>query len=189
MSTNGLVLTFAFLASSALIVLVVYILMKQFLKQNLRQMEFLNREQDLLKLRLEIDRKKSTEKTGMAIRFQAYERMALFLERINPPNLIPRVMTPGQSAAGFQAQLHRSIRDEYEHNLSQQLYISDAAWVLVKKAKEEVVSLVNLVASKVKPEDDSGKFATEMLTIGFAAKDNPIEKALEGLKEEIRKGF
>ncbi len=64
MSTNGLVLTFAFLASSGLIVLVVYILMKQFLKQNLRQMEFLNREQDLLKLRLEVDRKQQTEKTS-----------------------------------------------------------------------------------------------------------------------------
>ena len=179
----------ALLFSSLLIVVVVYILMKQFLKQNLRQMEFLNREQDLVKLRLEIDRKKQTEKTSMAIRFQAYERMALFLERINPPNLIPRVMTAGQSAAGFQAQLHRSIRDEYEHNLSQQLYISDASWVLVQKAKEEVVSLVNLVASKVKSEEDGGKFASEMLTIGFAAKNNPIDVALDGLKKDIRKGI
>lgn len=186
---NTLIIILALLFSSLLIVTVVYILMKQFLKQNLRQMEFLNREQDLVKLRLEIDRKKQTEKTSMAIRFQAYERMALFLERINPPNLIPRVMTVGQSAAGFQAQLHRSIRDEYEHNLSQQLYISDGSWVLVQKAKEEVVSLVNLVASKVKSEEDSGKFASEMLTIGFTAKNNPIDVALDGLKKDIRKGI
>ncbi len=186
---NTLLIILALLFSSLLIVAVVYILMKQFLKQNLRQMEFLNREQDLVKLRLEIDRKKQTEKTSMAIRFQAYERMALFLERINPPNLIPRIMTPGQSAGGLQAQLHRSIRDEYEHNLSQQLYISDASWVLVQKAKEEVVSLVNLVASKVKSEEDGGKFASEMLTIGFAAKNNPIDVALDGLKKDIRKGI
>lgn len=175
--------------SSLLIALVVYIMMKHFLKQNTQQMEFLNKEQELLRLRLEIDRKQNTEKASMAIRFQAYERMALFLERINPPNLLPRVLTPGQSAAGLQAQLHRSIREEYEHNLSQQLYISDAGWLLVKKAKEEVVSLVNLVASKVKTDEDGGKFASEMLSIGFAAKDNPIDKALNGLKNEIRKGF
>ncbi|RLD41489.1 MAG: hypothetical protein DRI89_09690 [Bacteroidetes bacterium] len=186
---NTLLIILALLFSSLLIVAVVYILMKQFLKQNLRQMEFLNREQDLVKLRLEIDRKKQTEKTSMAIRFQAYERMALFLERINPPNLIPRIMTPGQSAGGLQAQLHRSIRDEYEHNLSQQLYISDVSWVLVQKAKEEVTGLVNLVASKVKSDEDGGKFASEMLTIGFVAKNNPIDVALDGLKEEIRKGF
>lgn len=175
--------------SSLLIALVVYIMMKHFLKQNLQQMEFLNKEQELLRLRLEIERKQNTEKTSMAIRFQASERMALFLERINPPNLLPRVLTPGQTASGLQAQLHRSIRDEYEHNLSQQLYISDASWVLVQKAKEEVVSLVNLVASKVKPDEDGGKFASEMLSIGFAAKDNPIDRALNGLKNEIRKGF
>lgn len=98
-------------------------------------------------------------------------------------------MTPGQSAGGLQAQLHRSIRDEYEHNLSQQLYISDVSWVLVQKAKEEVTGLVNLVASKVKSDEDGGKFASEMLTIGFVAKNNPIDVALDGLKEEIRKGF
>ena len=186
---NNLIIILALLFSSMLTVVVVYILMKHFLKQNLRQMEFLNKEQDLLRLRLEIERKQQTEKTSMAIRFQAYERMALFLERINPPNLIPRVMTSGQSAGGLQAQLHRSIRDEYEHNLSQQLYITDASWVLVKKAKEEVVSLINLVASKIKADEDSAKFASEMLTIGFAAKDNPIETALAGLKDEIRKGI
>lgn len=175
--------------SSLLIAGVVYIMMKHFLKQNLQQMEFLNKEQELLRLRLEIDRKQNTEKTSMTIRFQAYERMALFLERINPPNLLPRVLTPGQSAVGLQAQLHRSIRDEYEHNLSQQLYISDVSWVLVQKAKEEVVSLVNLVAVTVKADEDGGKFASEMLSIGFAAKDNPIDKALNGLKNEIRKGL
>ncbi len=172
-----------------LIVWVVYIMMRHFLKQNLRQMEFLNKEQELLRLRLEIDRKNQSDKAGLAMRFQAYERLALFLERINPVNLIPRVMAAGRTAGWLQASLLKTIRDEYEHNLSQQLYISDASWLLVKKAKEEVASLVNLVASKVKSDDEAAKFAGEMLTLGFAAKENPIEKALSSLKDEVRKEF
>lgn len=171
------------------ILIVVYIMMKEFTRQNSKQFDFLKDEQQLLKAKMESERKANAGKTLMPLRFQAYERMSLFLERINPPNLLTRVMKPKINVGTLHASLLATIRDEYEHNMSQQLYISDTAWELVKAAKEDVVRLVNSAAAKFVPEDDASEFAQEIITNGFNNKNNPIDKALVALKEDIRENF
>jgi hypothetical protein len=101
--------------------------------------QFLEREQQrrLIELRLE------SSKTTLPMRLQAYERIVLFLERISPSNILVRLSSAGQTVAEYHRVLQQEIRAEYEHNLSQQLYISAEAWDLVKQAKENVLTMVN----------------------------------------------
>lgn len=101
--------------------------------------EFLEREQQrrLIELRLE------SNKTTLPLRLQAYERVVLFLERISPNNILVRLSSAGSTAPEFHRLLQQEIRAEYEHNLSQQLYISADAWTLVKESKENVLTMVN----------------------------------------------
>lgn len=101
--------------------------------------EFLEKEQQrrLIELRLE------SSKTTLPLRLQAYERIVLFLERISPNNILVRLNSAGISAPEFHRQLQQEIRAEYEHNLSQQLYLSADAWTMVREAKENVLTMVN----------------------------------------------
>ncbi len=171
------------------ILIVVYIMMREFTRQNSKQFDYLKDEQQLLKAKMENERKSVNSKTSMPLRFQAYERMSLFLERINPSNLITRVLKQNVNVKTLHSSLLKTIRDEYEHNMSQQLYISDMAWDLVKTAKEDVVRLVNTAATKFNPDDDAALFAQEIITNGFNTKNNPIDSALQALKDDVRGNF
>ena len=90
-------------------------------------------------LQMKIDEHKETLKVVTPIRLQAYERMALFLERISPNSLVLRVFRPGMDTSALQAAMTKTIRDEWEHNLSQQIYISSEAWNRIREAKEEMI--------------------------------------------------
>ncbi|HJN06245.1 MAG TPA: hypothetical protein QF480_06490 [Bacteroidales bacterium] len=171
------------------VLIVVYIMMREFTRQNSKQFDFLKEEQRLLKVKMENEKKSNNSKTSMPLRFKAYERMSLFLERINPPNLITRVLKPNANVKVLHSSLLTTIREEYEHNLSQQLYVSDTAWELVKAAKEDVVRLVNSAATKFNSDDDANKFAQEIITHGFNTKHNPIDSAISALKDDIRVNF
>ena len=71
---------------------------------------------------------KKNQSVVLPLRLQAYERMALFLERIDPNQLVMRIHTPGLTVSQEQNLLLTAIRSEFEHNLSQQIYISDPVW-------------------------------------------------------------
>lgn len=107
----------------------VYYLIQQYLEKD--------RQRRLIELRLE------SSKTTLPLRLQAYERIILLLERITPNNLLVRLSSAGQTAPEYHRLLIQEIRAEYEHNLSQQLYMSPEAWVLVRQAKENIVTLIN----------------------------------------------
>lgn len=186
---NELMEFFKIIVPTIAILIVVYIMMREFTRQNSKQFDYLKDEQQLLKVRMENEKKGNSIKTSMPLRFQAYERMALFLERINPPNLLTRIMKSKISVGTLHSSLLSTIRDEYEHNMSQQLYISDTAWELVKTAKEDVVRLVNSSAVNFSSDDDASKFAQEIITNGFNNKNNPIDKAINALKADIRENF
>ena len=171
------------------ILVVVYIIMREFSKQNSKQFDHMRNEQQLLIKRMDNERVESSLKISMPLKIQANERMVLFLERINPPNLLIRVKKPKITVSAFHTLLLATIRDEYEHNMSQQLYISNNTWELVKTAKEDVVRLINSTAAKFNPDDDAGKFAQDIITDGFNSSNNPIDKALISLKEDVRENF
>src|SRR5690606_8138705 len=95
-----------------------------------------------------IDLKAETLKIVMPLKLQAYERMCLYLERISPGNMLPRLNEPGLSASAFQGILVQQIREEFTHNLSQQVYMSSQAWSLIKSTSEDIISMINTAARK-----------------------------------------
>ena len=103
-------------------------------------------------------RKKTPEEPGgyttRPLQLQAYERLVLLTERIAIPNLVSRVNQP-MSAREMQVLLIESIKQEYEYNVSQQVYVSPVAWEAVRNLKEQNMLIINQVAASL-PEDAKG---------------------------------
>jgi hypothetical protein len=136
--------------------------------------------------RREHELKKSAQGLITPLKIQAYERIVIFLERINPNSLVIRVNKNGMNSRQLHNELINAVKTEYEHNLSQQIYVSYGAWELVKNAKEEVVQLINISSSKVAVEANSSELAIMILNItANLNKKLPNEIALEYLKKEI----
>jgi hypothetical protein len=123
------------------------------------------------------------------IRLQAYERVALLLERISPSSLVMRVQKSDYSLSQLQSALIHSIRDEFEHNLSQQVYLSAYSWELVKEAKEEMIKLINVAASQLNENATSNDLCTNIFVNTLETKKLATNKALDYLKKEIRATF
>lgn len=128
-------------------------------------------------------------KTLLPVRLQAYERMCLFLERISPNNLLLRLNGTANSALEFQQILLNEIREEFNHNLSQQVYLSDSAWQQIKQAQLEVIALVNAASKDVKPEDSPIELSRKVFELIMAQELDPTAKPLQAVKEEVRQQF
>ena len=142
---------------------------------------------DLEKRLLELKTKSSD--TIMPIRLQAYERVCLFLERISPNNLIMRVNDDEYASGQLHQMLLHEIREEYNHNLSQQVYMSDEVWQLVKGAMEEIVMIINEAAGDVDPEAKSLELAKKIFEVTMSREKQAIDFALKSVKDEIRDFF
>jgi hypothetical protein len=119
------------------------------------------------------------------IRLQAYERIVLFMERIAPQNLILRVNEAGMSARELHQILLRNIRDEYEHNLSQQVYISIKSWELIKTAKEDLIKIINSAAAELDENASSTDLAQKVFESYLGSDKTSVSNALEFVKKEI----
>ena len=125
----------ACLLSSGITGFVAYLIIKRFVEN----------EQKKSLLELKKMQAMETLKVVNPIRLQAYERLALFLERISPNSLVLRCYQPGMDLKVLQGVLTKNIRDEFEHNLSQQVYVSSEAWNRIKEAKEETKEMTTMV--------------------------------------------
>ncbi len=133
--------------------------------------------------------KAETTKTLLPIRLQAYERMALFLERISPNNLLIRLNGQTPNVLSFQQLMLSEIREEFSHNLSQQVYMSDEAWTVVKNAMNETVALINLSARELAPEASALELSKRIFEVIMEKNVNPSDEALRVIKKEIRDNF
>jgi len=129
-------------------------------------------------------RTKNTELI-LPARLQAYERMALFLERISPHNLILRINQPNMMCGELQAIMLVEIRDELNHNLSQQIYMSEVVWTLIRNATEDVVGLINSCSQTLDPEKPSIELARKIFEIKMNQQTDSIQKAMSELKAEV----
>lgn len=129
------------------------------------------------------------QKTITPIRLQAYERLTLFMERITPDSLIMRVNKPGMTCAQLHQELLQVIRAEYEHNMSQQVYITSKAWEVVKNARSGVVKLVNTSAEKFKPDEPAIKLSKLILERTMEVVEHPTQVAIKYLKSELSEIF
>jgi hypothetical protein len=140
--------------------------------------------------RREYELKKVAQGTITPLKIQAYERIVILLERINPNSLVVRVNKNGMSSRQLHQELVASVKSEYEHNLSQQIYISAGAWELVKTSKEEIIQLINISSSKVAADSNSSELAMMILNItANLGKKLPNDVAIEYIKKEIAQNF
>jgi hypothetical protein len=112
---------------------------------------------------IEMKLRRETTKDTLLLRLQAYERLMIFLERISPPNLFVRFEKEGLTSDQMQKILIASIREEYEHNLSQQIYVSSEAWRLVCIAKDEMIKIINLMAKAIPPGSTAMDLSRDIL--------------------------
>ncbi len=129
-----------------------------------------------------------TQDTTLRLRLQAYERMVLFVERINPRLLIPRLYDSGMSAQELSFAIVYTIRTEFEHNMSQQIYLTKNAWETVRSVKEQEIMMVNNIAATLPPDASAkelnGKIMNYLLTVEG---ELPTDIALHVLNEEARR--
>ncbi|MDB9775528.1 hypothetical protein OAB47_04770 [Vicingaceae bacterium] len=132
-----------------------------------------------------LDYRKESQKTVTPIKFQAYERIVLFLERISLDNLVMRIYKGGMTPKQLQTDLLNAIRTEYEHNLSQQVYVSTGSWRMVRTVKEETIKIINTAASSL-PDNASGLEMSQLiLRLIGDLKQTPSRAAIDYLKQEI----
>ena len=130
---------------------------------------------------------KDNQDTTVRLRLQAYERLTLYIERIHPRNLIPRVFESGMNVAQLQAMLIVNIKTEFEHNISQQVYVTKQVWNAVRGAKEQEMNMIHMICQKLDPEA-SGKELHRKITeyILSVEGDLPSDVALKLINEEAR---
>lgn len=137
------------------------------------------------KQRKQETRMKFSEET-LPIRLQAYERVTLFLERMKPELMIMRLAQPNMNTVDLQQAILENIRSEYEHNLSQQIYLSSEAWAHVIAARQSMIQLVSTSASNEKPDAPYMEYATSLLEEYGSINDDPTSLAIKFLQEEVK---
>jgi hypothetical protein len=121
------------------------------------------------------------------MRLQAYERLILFLERISPDALLLKVKSRANTNADLHLAILQQIRSEYEHNISQQLYVGDETWTSVKEAKEQIVLLINDISKRVDSDGSSIQLAKLILDKLMEDGESPVSPAIRKLKAEAKK--
>ncbi len=124
-------------------------------------------------------------RTITPLRLQAYERIVLFLERISLESLLVRVSSPGMNAGQLQSALLSAIRSEFEHNLSQQIYMTPQAWEVVKNARSNVIKLINSESERLDPEAQSIELSKQLLSKVMELEKEPTRVAIDFLKSEV----
>ncbi len=144
-------------------------------------------EKEMSQLRGEL--KKERQQFFLEPRMEAFQRVVLLMERINPHSLVMRIHQPQLSAKELQGELLKTIRQEFDHNVVQQLYISPQAWKMVKKSKEETVKIVNIAADQLEEKATATDLSNKIFTIVAEIDELPTEITIRLLKEEFQQLF
>ena len=172
---NALLDIFLVLVTGAIVFFTAYFMLKMFFENESKKRM--------------VDYKTQNMKLINPVRLQAYERIILFLERISPNSLIVRLQVPGMEARQLQKEMLSLIRAEFEHNLSQQIYMSDKAWDIASSAKENVVKLINLASQNVAPEAPAMELANKIMESWMKVNPTPTQTAVAYIKNEVKTVF
>jgi hypothetical protein len=173
------------MASLYIVFLIVFVSIAVFLAAYLTMRTFVKTEQ----MRLQEEYRKNVANISLPARMQAYERMVLFLERISPDSLVLRAHKGDMTAHQLHIELIKSIKTEYEHNLSQQIYISSGAWNLIKNAKEEILKAINIASTKINENAPGVELGKVIIEVASQVQKLPNQIALEYLKKEVTQLF
>ena len=146
---------------------------------------FQSKEIDMKRMELALNNRKIIT----PLRLQAYERVIILLERITPNSIIVRLQTPNMTAVQLQKELLELIRAEFEHNISQQIYLSSESWEQVKIAKELTIQLINRAANKCESNANAMELSKEIFDLLIEKDKAPTHEAIELLKREVQTLF
>jgi hypothetical protein len=157
---------------SVMVFIIVFLMLKQFFEYQLKKNS--------------VDIRRLNQQTITPLRLQAYERIVLLLERINPGTMAMRLNQQNLSKKELHQLLIANIRNEYEHNVTQQIYMTRTAWEAVKKAKEESIKIINVAATTVPDNHHAYELASAILELSLKLEKTPTQEAIDLLKQEIR---
>jgi hypothetical protein len=145
--------------------------------------EFAKSDVGLEKFKLQKEEKKKI----ITLRLQAYERMALFLERITPANIVFRIKAKNDNKQAYELSLLHIIETEFEHNLAQQIYISDECWSFISTAKNTTLQIIKDCAND--PLVENADELREAIIKKVVNKQAPSDTALAYIKSEVKTFF
>jgi hypothetical protein len=131
--------------------------------------------------------KKENQKESLPLRLQAYERLSLFLERINPPKLLIRVAPISKDKDAYENLIISQIEQEFDHNLTQQIYVSEACWTIVKTAKNATIQMIR--KTNMSEKIDSADKLRETILNDSLDKVSTTGIALSFINEEVKDLF
>ena len=127
---------------------------------------------------------KDTQKDALPLRLQAFERMTLFLERINPGKLLIRISPNSEDKNDYENLLISNIEQEFEHNLTQQIYMSDECWTVIVTAKNATIQMIR--RTNMSDRVDSANKLREVIMNDLMEKQSPSAVALSYIKNEVK---
>jgi hypothetical protein len=131
---------------------------------------------------------KDSQDITLRLRLHAYERMVLFVERIGTRQLVNRLYNPSMTVRDLQVAMVMTIRTEFEHNLSQQIYVSRNVWETVKGVKEQEINMVNQLSKTLDGELPAKELHTRIMNIVLQTDEElPTDVALNVINDEVRR--
>lgn len=168
---QGVIDFLVYLAPSLLVFFTTWFLVRRFLQR-----------ETTLKL---MEVKAGQQKEMIPLRLQAYERLAIYLERISPNVLLLNQYEHGLTVLEFQQRMLIMIRDEFEHNYAQQIYVTAPLWTVIRKAKDEVARQVIMSASALEGDAPAYQLSQKIVDSIIDNEDYPTQRALTILKAEV----
>ncbi len=138
---------------------------------------------------LNAELKKDRQSFFLPQRVDAYQRVILLMERIHPNSLVMRHNNPGLPAAAMQIKLLESIREEFDHNIAQQMFIKGETWEMAKKAKEETLKIIHLAGQQMGPTSNGMDLSSKIFEIVGEVGTLPSEIAVQALKKDVQELF
>jgi hypothetical protein len=129
-----------------------------------------------------------TQDVTIRLRLQAYERLALFVERIHPRQLVPRLYQQGMTVTDLQQMLIFNINTEFEHNLAQQIYVTRQVWETVRRTKEQEIAMISQIAKNLDPTAPAKELHIKIVDYVLTTSGElPTEIALNMINEESKR--
>lgn len=146
----------------------------------LLKLQFDNQQAILVQQRLQ-----ESLKTTLPIRLQAYERLMLLCDRVALPNLLLRIRMPGMNVGELRGALLLTLNQEFEHNTSQQLYVSDTLWRILLLARDETMAAIAQAADGLDPQLPDEAMVQRLIRIVDAQENgSPLQKAMTAIRTE-----
>lgn len=131
-----------------------------------------------------LEHRQGNKNTTVPMRMQAYERLSLFCERISIPSLLLRLKEGTSTVTELRLKLLLAMQQEFEYNITQQVYVSDKLWQIIKLAREENMTIVNTIAEKMDAKAPADDLASALVAFTGSQQTQAIDQALLAIKKE-----